>query len=136
MGGSLVPMRLGSIEFSITEGSFQELERSTAWRVDVAEPLEGLGKPIVRGRERDEITLQGVAYPGFSGTQDTVQRLRDAGDAGESLLLVDGALTFYGKWFIRAVSERGSAHMDTGKARRIDWTLSLVADPEDDLIPL
>src|SRR5690606_29933789 len=118
------------------DGTFQDLERVMSWRVDTPEPIEGMGKSVVRGLESDEITLSGLVFPGFTGTLSSVQRLQDAGNAGESLLLVDGEGTLYGRWWIVSVRERKGPFMPTGVPRRIEWTLTLRADPPDEVLPL
>lgn len=136
MAGKLVAARLGDIEFSVPDGSFSEIERATSWRIDTPEPIEGMGKSVHRGLEDDTITISGVAYPGFSGTLSAVERLRDAGNAGESLLLVDGEGTLYGRWWVVSVRERKGPFLPTGVPRRIEWTMTLRLDPPDEVIPL
>lgn len=128
--------RLGPVEFSLPEGLPTELERGTRFNIDKAEPLEGEGIPVFRGTVDNEMSLRGVVFPGFSGHQQSVQRLRDAGAAGKSLLLVDGDGTLYGSWFIRSVNERQSYFMAGGKPRRVEWDISLVFDPQLALVAL
>lgn len=132
----LVVARLGPVEFSVPEGSFDELARDTSYRVDVPEPLEGLGSPVGRGVESDLMTIRGVVFPGFTGSQSSVQRLRDLAETGKSALLVDGAGRLYGHWMISRVSERKTMFMDPGVPRRIEYDLTLIADPDGELVPL
>ena len=49
---------------------------------------------------------------------------------------MDGEGTLYGHWIVRRVNERQTRHGTTGKPRQIEWTIGLVAAPDDDLIPL
>lgn len=126
----LVVARLGSIEFSVPEGTFTAIARHTTWRLDIPDPLEGLGKPVARGRGSDEITIDGLVFPGLTGTLSSVERLRSAGDEGESLLLVDGEGNLYGNWFVARLNERKGPFMPTGIERRSEWTLTLIADPD------
>jgi phage protein U len=128
---NLVVARLGDIEFSLPEGSFTQIERRTSWRVDVPDPITGLGTPDVRGRASDELRLTGAVFPGISGHLDSVDRLRDAGDAGEPLLLVDGEGTIYGEWVVSSVEESRQEHLPTGIPRKMSWVLVLVAKPEE-----
>jgi phage protein U len=100
----------------------------------VPEPLNGLGIPAVRGRRDDEITFEGVVFPGFTGTLNSVQRLRDAGDAGAPLLLVDGEGIVYGDWVVSRLSERKGPFTPTGIERRAEWSLTLVAVPETEAL--
>lgn len=129
---SLVVARLGDIEFSLPEGSFTQIERHTSWRVDVPDPITGLGVPDVRGRESDEIRITGLVFPGITGHLDSVDRLRDAGDKGEPLLLVDGEGTIYGSWVVRSIEESRQEHLPTGLPRKMSWVLVLVAVPEEE----
>jgi phage protein U len=129
-----VVARLGNIEFSIPAGTLQEIARRTSWRVDVPTPMEGLGKPTVRGRDSDTLTINGLVFPGATGDAVSVQRFRDAADAGKSLLLVDGNGDFHGAWFIASVDENKDLFFGSGATRRATWTMSLVADPEEGLL--
>jgi phage protein U len=130
----LVVARLGSIEFSVPEGTFTAVARHTTWRLDLPDPMEGLGRPVSRGRGSDEITIDGLVFPGHTGTLASVQRLREAGDAGESMLLVDGEGNLYGNWFIARLNERKGPFLPTGIERRAEWTLTLNADPDDEAV--
>lgn len=132
----LVVARLGPVEFSVPEGTFDELTRDTSYRVDVPEPLEGLGAPVGRGVESDIMTIRGVVFPGSTGNQSSVQRLRDLAETRKSALLVDGTGRLLGHWMISRVSERKSVFLDPGVARRIEYDLTLIADPDAELVPL
>lgn len=127
----LVTMRWGDHEFSISRGTFNNFQRSTAWRIDKPEPMTGLGQPRARGKASDEITLDGVVLPGFTGDQQSVQRFRDAGDAGKAQLLVDGEGNVFGSWFLERLSESRDVHTTTGIPRKMTWSLTLTAEPEE-----
>lgn len=127
----LVVARLGSIEFSVKAGTFSTLSRNTRWRVDKPEPMQGLGVPTSRGRADDTLTIDGTSYPGYSGNLSTVERLREAGDAGEPLLLVDGEGGIFGYWMVEGVTEKKGPFMPTGIERRADWSLTLTSVPDE-----
>lgn len=133
---SLVVARLGSVEFSVSAGALDRLERHTRWRIDQPDPVDGMGRPTSRGRGRDEITISGVVFPGLVGRADSVERLRDLGDSGESHTLSDGEGKVYGSWMVVAVRESQTAFLPTGPARRRAYDLTLTADPDDGLVPL
>lgn len=129
--------RLGSVEFTMESGLPTELTHNVRYRIDRSEPLEGQGVPVFRGTSDEEMTLRGVAFPGQgAGNLQSVQRLRDAGKAGKSLLLVDGDGTLYGNWFIESVNEQQSHLLAGGKPRRIEWDVALVFDPPLELVAL
>lgn len=136
MAGSLVVMLYGTVEFSVSSGTFTEFSRATRWHVDVPEPIGVLGIPVGRGTASDEITLRGVSFPGFSGKRDSVQRLRDLADTGKSYLLVDGEGTLYGFWIISTVNERKQGFTPTGVERKAEWDLTLIADPDGGPLPI
>jgi phage protein U len=136
MAGSLTVARLGPVPFSVAAGTFSEVARATRWRVDVPEPMDGLGVPVVRGKESEELTIRGVSFPGFSGTLSSVKRLWDLADTGKSYSLVDGELNLYGYWVIKAVNETKTDFAPTGIERKATWDITLVADPDGYLIPL
>lgn len=127
----LVTMMLGDLEFSVPEGTFQTRERNTSYRIDVAEPIEGLGRPVYRGLQSDRIRIRGVVFPGFSGKAGSVQRFRDFAEKGESALLVDGEGNIFGAWMLADVDETEDPFTPTGLARKKDYSLTLIRDPEE-----
>lgn len=133
---NIVPMALGPVPFSVPTGTFDEVQRSTRWAIDQPDTLEGMGSPVSRGRESDTMVIRGVAFPGFTGTQNSVERLRELGDTGRSYVLVDGDGNLYGNWMVTAVNESRSAFMANGQPRKITYDVTLTYDPLPDLIPL
>lgn len=128
---NVVTMMLGAEAFCVPMGTFETLERSTRYRLDIPEPVDGQGLPVHRGIYSDTITLQGVVFPGYAGTQRSVQRFRDMATLGISQMLVDGFGNIYGNWYVSSIDERQSHHMGEGQPRRMEYTLVLVADPID-----
>jgi hypothetical protein len=131
----LVIARLGSVEFSLSAGSFESLRRLTRWRIDRPDPIDGMGIPVHRGRLDDSITLSGITFPGYVGSLASVERLRELGEAGEASLLVDGEGTLYGRWLVEAIEEEATLHTPTGKPRRVTYSVTLVAVPSEGLLP-
>jgi phage protein U len=131
----LVIARLGSVEFSVLAGSFEVLQRRTTWRIDRPDPIDGMGTPVHRGRLDDAITLSGVVFPGYVGGLSSVERLRELGDVGEPQTLVDGEGAIYGRWLIENVDEEATLHTPTGKPRRIGYSVTLVAVPDEGASP-
>ena len=136
MAGSLMVARLGLVEFSVPTGTFDEITRSTRWNVDVPTPIDGLGTPVGRGQVADEMTIRGVVFPGFSGNRDSVQRLRDQADTGKSYPLTDGLGFIHGFWIISAVNERKQHFTSDGFERKVEWDISLIADPDGGPLPI
>lgn len=83
------------------------------------------------GPATDQITLDGVLFPGFSGRQSTIDGMKESGDKGEPLMLTDGMGRVYGKMVIVSIAENRSVFLDTGAARRIEFSITLQEYGED-----
>lgn len=123
--------QLGSFQFDLANGVPQTLDRTADYRWDVQERL--LRDPAAQflGPGNQEITLDGVLYPGFSGRQTTMETLRELAAKGEPQMLTDGLGKVYGKWAIRRVQEGLSTFAPGGGARQISFGISLVRYSED-----
>lgn len=123
--------QLGSFQFDLANGVPQTLDRTADYRWDVQERL--LRDPATQflGPGSQEITLDGVLYPGFSGRQTTMETLRELAAKGEPQMLTDGLGKVYGKWAIRRVQEGLSTFAPGGGARQISFGISLVRYSED-----
>ena len=123
--------QLGSFQFDLANGVPQTLDRTADYRWDVQERL--LRDPAAQflGPGSQEITLDGVLYPGFSGRQTTMETLRELAAKGEPQMLTDGLGKVYGKWAIRRVQEGLSTFAPGGGARQISFGISLVRYSED-----
>ena len=123
--------QLGSFQFDLANGVPQSLDRTADYRWEVQDRL--LRDPAAQflGPGNQEITLDGVLYPGFSGRQTTMETLRELAAKGEPQMLTDGLGKVYGKWAIRRVQEGLSTFAPGGGARQISFGVSLVRYSED-----
>lgn len=123
--------QLGSFQFDLPNGVPQSLERTAEYRWETQDRL--LREPAAQflGPGDQQITLDGVLYPGFSGRQSTLETLRELAAQGQPQMLTDGAGRVFGRWAIRGVREGRSAFAPGGGARQIDFNLSLVRYGED-----
>ena len=123
--------QLGDFQFDLPNGVPQTLDYSADYRweqqdrllVDPAQQFVGPGSQT--------ITLDGVLFPGFSGRQTTMERLRSIAREGKPLMLTDGLGKVYGKWAIKSLREGKGVFMDNGAARQIDFNIQLVYYAED-----
>lgn len=123
--------QLGSFQFDLPNGVPQSFDRTADYRWEVQERL--LRDPAAQflGPGNQEITLDGVLFPGFSGRQSTMETLRQLAETGEAQMLTDGLGKVYGKWGIRRIQEGLSTFAPGGGARQITFNVSLVRYSED-----
>lgn len=123
--------QLGSFQFDLTNGVPQTLDRTAEYRWEVQDRL--LREPAAQflGPGSQEITLDGVLFPGFSGRQTTMETLRELAQQGAPQMLTDGLGKVYGKWAIRRVQEGLGTFAPGGGARQITFNVSLVRYAED-----
>lgn len=123
--------QLGSFQFDLPNGVPQTLERTAAYRWEVQDRL--LRDPAAQflGPGSQEITLDGVMFPGFSGRQTTMETLRELAGQGKPQMLTDGLGRVYGKWAITSLREGLSTFAPGGGARQITFNLNLVRYVED-----
>jgi phage protein U len=123
--------QLGSFQFDLPNGVPQSLNRTAEYRWEVQDRL--LRDPAAQflGPGSQEITLDGVLFPGFSGRQSTMETLRELAAKGEPQMLTDGLGKVYGKWAIRSVQEGLGTFAPGGGARQISFNISLLRYVED-----
>lgn len=123
--------QLGSFQFDLPNGAPQTLDRTAAYRWEVQDRL--LRDPAAQflGPGSQEITLDGVLFPGFSGRQTTMETIRQLALKGEPQMLTDGLGRVYGKWAIRQVREGLGTFAPGGGARQITFSMNLVRYVED-----
>lgn len=124
-------LQLGSFQFTLQAGTPQTLERVAEYRWEGQERI--LREPAHQfvGPGSQEITLDGILYPGFSGSQSTMETLRTLAAKGEPQMLTDGLGRVLGKWAITRVREGQGTFAPGGAPRRIDFSLTLARYGED-----
>lgn len=124
-------LQLGSFQFTLQAGAPQTIDRVADYRWEGQDRI--LREPAYQfvGPGSQEITLDGILYPGFSGTQSTMETLRTLAASGEAQMLTDGLGRVLGKWAITRVREGQQTFAPGGAARRIDFSLTLVRYGED-----
>lgn len=123
--------QLGSFQFDLPNGVPQTVDRSAAYRWEEQSRLLRDPAQQFLGPGTQEITLDGVMYPGFSGRQSTMDTLRTQAREGKPVMLTDGLGKVYGKWAIKQLREGKGTFAPGGGAREINFSVQLVFYGED-----
>lgn len=123
--------QLGSFQFDLPNGVPQTLERSADYRWEGQDRI--LRDPAYQfvGPGNQEITLDGMLYPGLSGSASTMETLRTLAAAGEPQMLTNGLGKVFGKWAITSLREGLAVFAPGGGARQISFSVRLVRYGED-----
>jgi hypothetical protein len=127
-----VMLALGEFRFEIETAAYQKLSLNQSWRWPEQARINRDPALQFVGRNTDEISLDGVIYPGFKGGLEQVEAMRDLADKGKPQPLVDGLGRVWGPWVITDISDTRSVLTDNGQPRKIDFSLKLKAYGEDE----
>jgi len=120
-----VLMSLGMFGFEIGTIPFQELNRTTEWRYAATPRFQGRPATQFLGPGEDKVTLTGCLLPGVAGKFSSMATLKQMGDQGEALPLVDGTGRVHGTYVLENISERESNFVVGGVPRKSDFTIEL-----------
>lgn len=126
-------MSLGLFVFGMHTVAYQELQRQTNWRHPSTSRVGTNPARQFLGRGDDTITLPGVLVSGLTGTQISLDVLREMADTGKAWVLIEGTGRIYGIFVIEAISETRSYFFKDGAARRIEFSLTLQRVDDSDL---
>lgn len=127
-----VMMALGEFRFSIGTAAYQSLTRSASFRWSAQERIGRAPALQFMGPGEETIQLEGAIFPQYRGGAGQVEAMRIMAGKGEPLTLVDGRGRYWGSYVIRQVGEAGSAFLDDGAARKIEFSLELARYGDDD----
>lgn len=125
---------LGPIRFSVDQAAYQQLQRTTNYTWASQTPL---GHPILKylgigGPKRqyispgeDSISLNGTMYPQVTGGPSELTLMRLSAGIGIPLPLINASGWIAGFWIIESINETNTEFLDNGKARKIEFSLSL-----------
>lgn len=127
-------MALGMFVFGMHTLAYQEFQRQTDWRHSSTSRIGTNPARQFLGRGDDAITLPGVLVSGLTGTQVSLDVLRQMADTGKAWALIEGTGRIYGLWVIESMQETRTYFFKDGAARRIEFTLTLkrIDDGETD----
>ena len=73
----------------------------------------------------DKVTLTGTLVPELAGSASAIETLAEMASEGEAWPLMDGTGRILGTYTIDRLANGGSNLIDTGQARKIDFTIEL-----------
>lgn len=73
----------------------------------------------------DKVTLTGTLVPELAGNASAIETLAEMASEGEAWPLMDGTGSILGTYTIDRLANGGSNLIDTGQARKIDFTIEL-----------
>jgi len=126
-------MALGAFRFSIDTAAFAQLRRARSFTWATQDRFGRLPAAQFTGPALPTIDLDGTIYPGFRGGLEQVDAMAGLAGLGHPLILVDGAGGVHGLWVILSVGDTQTVFLDTGRPRKIVFTLRLQAYGEDDV---
>jgi len=116
---------LGMFVFDASTTLFEELDRDREWRHERTDRFGALPASQFVGPGADKIVLTGTLVPELAGSYSAIETLASMADEGEAYPLGDGNGRIYGAFTIDRISERKTNLVDTGAARRNDFTIEL-----------
>lgn len=117
---------LGMFVFDSNSGILPDaLSRRRDWRHERTDRFSARAASQFTGPGDDKITLTGTYIPELAADHSSIERLAELADEGEALPLLDGLHTNLGTFTIDAIDEEKRNIIDNGRARRIDFTISL-----------
>ena len=124
-------MVYGLFVFELRTAPYQTLTHSRDWRHVKNDRVGKRAKYQYIGAGDDEITLAGTLYPEITGGDVSLALLETAGYIARPLPLIEGTGTIYGLYVITHLETERTEFFADGKAKKIDFTLSLSRVDED-----
>lgn len=129
-------MSWGMFGFELPNLVYDRLSRRTDWRHAETARVGARNARQFLGPGSDVITLSGCLVPQLVGDPAAVSTLRDMGDKGDALPLVDGLGVVHGNFYLSNLSEEQQVFFFDGVARKTDFTIELTrADDTDQGAP-
>lgn len=116
---------IGMFVFETDSLLFDELARKRSWRHARTERFGAIAASQFVGPGDDDVTLSGRLMPGLAGRWSSLQQIAEMADTGEAFPLADGTGTILGQFMIEGLDETHRSLIDNGRARLIDFTLTL-----------
>jgi len=116
---------LGMFVFDADNTLFEELQRSRSWRHGRTDRFGVLPASQFLGPGEDKITLTGRLVPELAGSYSAIEKLVAMADTGEAHQLADGEGKIFGAFTIEGIDETHQSLLDNGRARLIDFTITL-----------
>lgn len=124
-------MILGMFPFALQTTPYQTSNQSNTWRHVKNDRVGKSPRYQYIGPDEEPITLSGTLYPEISGGDVSLTTLETMAYTGRAWPLIEGTGKIYGMYVIDGLTQNRTEFFQDGKARKIDFTLSLKKVSED-----
>ncbi|WP_237386154.1 phage tail protein [Xenorhabdus sp. Sc-CR9] len=124
-------MIYGLFVFMLNTTPYQSMNRNMDWRHVKNDRIGKSAKWQYIGPGEDSITLNGMLYPEITGGDISLEVLRTMAFSAKPWPLIEGTGMIYGMFVIDSLTENRTEFFADGKARRIEFTVSLKRVSED-----
>ena len=124
-------MILGMFPFALQTTPYQTSNQSNTWRHVKNDRVGKSPRYQYIGPDEEPITLSGTLYPEISGGDVSLTTLETMAYTGRAWPLIEGTGKIYGMYVIDRLTQNRTEFFQDGKARKIDFTLSLKKVSED-----
>lgn len=124
-------MILGMFPFALQTTPYQTSNQSNTWRHVKNDRVGKSPRYQYIGPDEEPITLSGTLYPEISGGDVSLTTLETMAYTGRAWPLIEGTGKIYGMYVIYGLTQNRTEFFQDGKARKIDFTLSLKKVSED-----
>lgn len=124
-------MILGMFPFALQTTPYQTSNQSNTWRHVKNDRVGKSPRYQYIGPDEEPITLSGTLYPEISGGDVSLITLETMAYSGRAWPLIEGTGRIYGMYVIDGLTQNRTEFFQDGKARKIDFTLSLKKVSED-----
>jgi hypothetical protein len=124
-------MVYGMFVFTLNTAPYQSLARTSGFRHVKNERIGKSAKWQYIGAGEDAITLSGSLYPEVTGGDVSLEVLRTMAYTARPWPLIEGTGIIYGMFVIDSITETRTEFFSDGKAKKIEFTLSLKKVSED-----
>ncbi|GAB2928088.1 phage tail protein [Hafnia psychrotolerans] len=124
-------MILGMFPFALQTTPYQTSNQANTWRHVKNDRVGKSPRYQYIGPDEEPITLSGTLYPEISGGDVSLITLETMAYTGRAWPLIEGTGRIYGMYVIDGLTQNRSEFFQDGKARKIDFTLSLKKVSED-----
>lgn len=124
-------MVFGLFVFELRTLPYQQLQLSRNWRHVKNDRVGRSAKWQYVGAGENQLTLGGLLYPEITGGNLSLGAVSTMAYTGLAWPLIDGVGSIYGMYVITGLQETHQEFDRFGKAKRIEFTLSLQRVDED-----
>jgi phage protein U len=118
-------MALGLFVFMLDTVPYQQLQQQLKWRLPSNSRVGQRPAYQFLGQDEETITLSGTLMPELTGGDTALALLKLMADQGKAWPLIEGTGAIYGFYAVESLDSTRTDFFSDGKARRIDFTLTL-----------